>query len=151
LLPAERDIGSPDAFNLAKAWLKYCMENHSWCSPHGLDVPLLPTRVLDIGIGEGNMVRLHAAAPGERSQYIRLSYCWGKESFLRTTRSNLEMHPANINWSQLPQTFQDLIIAVRAFGIRYVWIDFASFRMTRKVLTGSGNPSAWQTTIRFLF
>lgn len=56
--------------------------------------------------------------------YITLSYRWGSNPQLLLLTSNLETfrrHGSPI--ADLPQTFKDLVVVTRSFGVRYLWID----------------------------
>lgn len=57
--------------------------------------------------------------------WVALSHCWGqKENHpLKTTRSNLGQHLKCIHMSSLSKTFQDAVVATRALGLHYLWID----------------------------
>jgi hypothetical protein len=79
----------------------------------------LPTRVLDV---TSNKVRLIETSR-ERGAYIALSYCWGDEPFINTTKSRLQDRKEGITFGNLPKTFQDAVIITRKLGIKYLWID----------------------------
>lgn len=57
--------------------------------------------------------------------WVALSHCWGKMENhpVRTTRQTLAQHLEHIPISSLPKTFQDAIVATRALGVRFLWID----------------------------
>lgn len=42
------------------------------------ELPLLPTRVIDVGLEGRHLTRLHISEPGERGRYLTLSYRWGE-------------------------------------------------------------------------
>lgn len=106
---------------LARRWLDDCINNHPSCrSP---DNPVLPTRVLDLGLDVSIRVSLWETR-GRRGRYACLSYCWGKSEFTVTTRDNLKKHmEQGIELKDLPQTFQDAVKFSRELGVRYLWID----------------------------
>jgi hypothetical protein len=59
----------------------------------------------------------------QSENYVALSYCWGNNSNLKLTDE--EDHPlySGIPLSTLPNTFIEAILATRAMGINYIWID----------------------------
>ena len=56
-------------------------------------------------------------------RYAALSYCWGKEENVITTKANLKVHEKEIVYFYLPKTFQDAIEVARKLNINYLWID----------------------------
>lgn len=57
------------------------------------------------------------------NQYATLSYCWGKQSFIRLQKQNLSDFKQGIDIALLPKTFKHFIEAARRLGIGYIWID----------------------------
>ncbi|KAI1868333.1 hypothetical protein JX265_007156 [Neoarthrinium moseri] len=85
----------------------------------------LPQRVLALK-GEGPDFRVKLVeGNGTRDRYCALSHCWGTGNNLplRTLRSNLHDHFADIPFEKLPRSFQDALRVTRAVGMKYVWID----------------------------
>ena len=95
------------------------------------DSATFPTRVLDIGYEFPSTstrwaIRLwepDPSAPPVKTPYLCLSYCWGKEPFLRTLSTNVTAHKLDIPWTSLPETFRDALDLTRRLGHRYLWID----------------------------
>ena len=86
--------------------------------------PLLPTRVIDVGLGDNHQPRLHVSQPGERATYLTLSYRWGEgNASAMTTAHNLTSRTARIDLADLPNTIRDAVDVTRAMGISYIWID----------------------------
>ncbi|KAF2816918.1 HET-domain-containing protein [Mytilinidion resinicola] len=102
-------------------WLNDCDKNHSACKRGN---KTLPTRVVNVGekSAEGYDPFLHISS-GEVGQYAALSHCWGKTTFLKTTKSNVTQHQSRIPFTALPINFQHAVIVCRAIGIQYIWID----------------------------
>ncbi|KAF2648776.1 HET-domain-containing protein [Lophiostoma macrostomum CBS 122681] len=98
-------------------WLRDCDENHSCVS---MDLPRLPTRVLDV-----SAVPTVLTTHGERARYVTLSYCWGTSGKnLLLTEDTLEpFSTKGIESSQMPKTILDAITIVRELGLKYIWID----------------------------
>ena len=57
---------------LLQRWLDECCNGHPECN---LNVTPLPTRVIDVGDGEDDIVKLYISQ-GENAKYIALSHCW---------------------------------------------------------------------------
>lgn len=77
-----------------------------------VDLPILPTRVIDIGTDEGSQsLRLHSGA-AQRTLYLTLSYRWSLSSSVdfQTTDSNLHEYAASISLSTLPQIGNSLVM-----------------------------------------
>ncbi|KAJ4212833.1 hypothetical protein NW759_011474 [Fusarium solani] len=116
-------------------WIKTCCGDHALCNlPHGqtspsthMENPPLPNRVIDVGV-EGASPRLYVPKLEQGStvfsDYLILSYCWGKGNLnARTTRHNFEQRRAKINLEELSKTILDAIDVTRAMGQRYLFVD----------------------------
>jgi heterokaryon incompatibility protein (HET) len=60
------------------------------------------------------------------SPYFALSYVWGSQIVVRTTRSNLEERKragSLTDLSDMPQTVLDAMALTKVMGIRYLWVD----------------------------
>lgn len=108
------------ARNRIERWVVEC-HGHEHCS---MPPTPLPTRLIDLGFQySGDLVRLVEADRNTRGHYIALSYCWGGEAHITTTRSDLETKKKGIQLEALPRAFQEAIPLARGIGIRYLWID----------------------------
>ena len=84
----------------------------------------LPTRVIDVGPPDGSQEPyLRQISASDQGPYIALSHCWGKERLLTTTKDTFDDRCKQIPLSSLPKTFQDAVLVVRKFNVRYLWID----------------------------
>jgi len=119
-LPLKLDL--PRLIIKITAWIQSCNLNHPHCRISNL--PLLPTRVLDVGCSNSyDNIKL-VLNQGQSAQYVALSYCWGgEEGMVRTTTSSITAWTQAIPWDRLPKTFQDAITITRELEIRYLWID----------------------------
>lgn len=105
-----------------RRWLAECTGSHAQCN--SADSNWLPTRVLDLGEGNGPIeVRLYETVTGQLDKYIALSYCWGKCGNLVTTKATLKDRKEGIPWDSMPQTFRDAAEISRKLEIRYLWLD----------------------------
>lgn len=101
-------------------WDTTCCGTHPNCWP-SQSKPLLPTRVIDVGMGNGRCFLFESTEQYEN--YITVSHCWGNINILTTRRQNLKRHKEYIDLQLLPKTFQDSIDITHRLGIRYLWID----------------------------
>jgi hypothetical protein len=103
-----------------------CLTRHNKCiAAAKIALPLLPTRVIDVGPSDGSQgARLHSGGI-ERAFYFTLSYRWNQSgaALFQTVKSNLAAYNLSIPLPKLPQTMKDAILITRRFGIRYLWID----------------------------
>jgi hypothetical protein len=121
--PKLAKAGSDRFFELLRLWVQDCEANHPNC--HNASVPVLPTRLLDVGTIASPRIRLIETQKEDLSitTYIALSHMWGGTYSLYTTTGNLRDLMDYVPDSQIPQTFKDAIICTRALGIRYLWVD----------------------------
>lgn len=82
----------------------------------------MPKRVISIGHGESRFkLRLHETTKVDL--YCALSYCWGVDQKMKTTKNSLEKFKAEIAFDQLPATIRDAISTTYKLGIRYLFVD----------------------------
>lgn len=55
--------------------------------------------------------------------YAALSYCWGGEQHVTTTKKTLHRHMSIINERDLPATVRDAILVTETLGMNQIWID----------------------------
>jgi hypothetical protein len=119
--PAEPDSSSLEIRDIAARWVHDCCENHQDCS--NSDAPL-PTRLLDVGAGLDQTVKLVEPSPGQKGRYATLSYCWGSpQTSVTTTRDSHQANISGIPVATLPKTIQDAITMTRHLGLRFLWVD----------------------------
>lgn len=115
-----------------KAWLHECdtHSQHSECrlATKGYytsrDSALtMPTRVIDVGSDQSNMVRLCQPVTSVSKEWIALTHLWGNGPHYATTRANFHSHMEGIDLVSFPATFRDAVTVTRALGLRYLWID----------------------------
>ena len=107
---------------LAKRWFRHCNETHRKCWPRKGQALGHPTRLVEIRPPATLRVVETAALPRDLA-YIALSYCWGKAQFLSLKEDSITQMSEGIAFSDLPKTFQDVVIVAGWFQIRYLWID----------------------------
>lgn len=104
-----------------RQWIEICDKYHESCQTK--ELPLLPTRVLDVGTSEESETVALVETLGKRGEYIALSHCWGMSNSFLTTRETREDMKRGFHLNQAPKTFVDAILVTRKLGIRYLWID----------------------------
>ena len=115
------DVLNPATISRLRSWNKRCDQEHQGC--HSEQLPVLPTRILDVGDPESTGNVKLVETNGERGQYIALSHCWGTSNSFLTTRGTLESMHNGFLPDQAPATFRDAIVLTRCLRIRYLWID----------------------------
>ncbi|TVY87515.1 hypothetical protein LAWI1_G005673 [Lachnellula willkommii] len=119
--PVSSQLEIGECLALATEWVKECSEkNHSCGQPTESN---LPTRVVDVGQIDTDIVYLHETQDSDRGRYMTLSHCWGKERIITTTTGTLQERKAGVKLSQLSKTFRQAVQITRGLGIRYLWID----------------------------
>lgn len=56
-------------------------------------------------------------------EYATLSYCWGRDEFIKLTSENLASFLCIIPEEDLPKAFKDAISIARRLELKYIWID----------------------------
>ncbi|KAL2061952.1 hypothetical protein VTL71DRAFT_7330 [Oculimacula yallundae] len=123
LLSADaEDRASVQALMRARKWIWKCLRTHPHCARKMAE---LPKRVIDIGTSLNDPIRLHIpnSITETGTPYIALSYSWGTELPLRTTKATLQKHCEGIPFEDFPRTLQDALHVTRGLGLRYIWID----------------------------
>lgn len=84
---------------------------------------MLPTRVLEVGLGKESKTLRLVQTNGQSERYITLSHCWGTVRPLTTTKQNLCLHLRHIDFDTLPLTFKHAVFLARHLRIQYLCID----------------------------
>ncbi|TVY80471.1 hypothetical protein LSUE1_G005409 [Lachnellula suecica] len=111
-----------DTRDTSRKWVSTCTQSHERCGKKGAKE--MPTRVIDVGPGDGSEAPRLAMTDGEYGEYVTLSHRW--DSHIKqfgTTRKNIEERLGVIPLELLPHTFRDAIAVTRSLGYRYLWID----------------------------
>ena len=126
--PINQDVGSDECFAMASQWLEECHTSHSECFTNAVDDDFMPSIVIDVGSADtgnkkGNPPRLHIPQKGDRGRWSCLSYCWGGDQIVTTTKQMKLHFMDSIPWVLIPKTIQDAITVTRVLGIPYIWVD----------------------------
>ncbi|KAL8364227.1 hypothetical protein RB601_009794 [Gaeumannomyces tritici] len=117
------DLASDFNFDVARAWITDCVENHEGCP--GLRTYELPTRLIYTGLEpDWSCLRLVQPSKGAKGQYGVLTHCWGPDKIAtRLLKSNLASFLEHIPFSDLSKNFQDTLIIANEISCPYIWID----------------------------
>jgi hypothetical protein len=115
------DVLNPATIFRLRNWIERCDQEHQCL--HSRWLPVLPTRILDVGEPESTGNVKLVETNGNRGQYIALSHCWGASNSFLTTQDTLESMHNGFLPDQAPATFRDAIVLTRCLRIRYLWID----------------------------
>lgn len=120
----DSSTGSKSSFELIRGWNEQCKAHHSQCKRITENVPVLPTRVIDIESASQDYAgRLFVTHSSQRAPYVALSHRWGETRPLTTTIGTLDERQQGILIESVSQTFRDAITATKELGLRYLWID----------------------------
>lgn len=99
---------------------------HGECQQVASQQSFLPSRLICINGMQQNPPKSHLAIRHEippGTPYMTLSHCWGHSQHFRLLQSNLQDLRKNIEYYELPRTFQDAISICHQLGASYLWID----------------------------
>ncbi|KAK1700193.1 heterokaryon incompatibility protein-domain-containing protein [Colletotrichum godetiae] len=114
-------VSSEAAFSRVRSWMSTCDEQHTDCLRDSTG--LRPSRLLDLS--STTTMRLRDAHV-TYDQYAALSYCWGGDQQLKTTRSTLAQileAYLEIDLAFLSATIQDAVRVAKRIGVNYLWVD----------------------------
>lgn len=132
IFPVRREVtasntGSPENMELARMWVRDCLDNHDTCKAGHLSGSrgFLPTRLIDVREPECPFLQTTRDAPVIPAgvEYLALSYAWGSGKRFTTTKENIKSHGERIPTGNLPRTFADAFEVTRLLGYRYIWVD----------------------------
>ena len=115
-------------FDVALQWLRHqlkeCESNHSKCIKKLQEKKISARRFLDLENHlQDSSIRLIEPTENLAAPYMTLSYCWGHQIPITTTKANIGQRKQEIKWRDLPKTFKDAVKITRALEVRYLWID----------------------------
>ncbi|KAF2169459.1 hypothetical protein M409DRAFT_36170, partial [Zasmidium cellare ATCC 36951] len=120
-----RSFKAPESFHRLRNWLHECRTQHvdQRCREDLDETHAGPGRLLYVGSNlDSSHLRLHTTSDTVYP-YIALMHCWGTQTLMKTTRSNLNALHNDIDLETLPQTFKDAVMCARGIGVEHVWID----------------------------
>jgi hypothetical protein len=104
-----------------KCWFRECIERHSECRL--VEPTFKPTRLVEISKDAHTWNLRLSSNPMSVVSYTALSYCWGSQGFIKTTRATLTHWMTDLPWALLPKTIQDAIVVTHELGLCYLWVD----------------------------
>lgn len=127
--PIEREVGSKAALARVSRWLHACLHEttrgeriHRRCLKP--TEGYMPTRLIEITVKERQYeLKLREMKNSPSENYCALSYCWGGEQSIKSTRATLAKWLDHLPWEQLPRTLRHAAIVCHSLNIRYLWID----------------------------
>jgi hypothetical protein len=127
--PIEREAGSEKARQKAFAWLNECLNGqirgrriHASCPKPSRSY--LPTRLIEISsYADKYEMKVREMNGCATEPYVALSYCWGGDQPMKSTKALLPKWMIGIPWDELPQTLRDAVIVCQNMGIHYLWVD----------------------------
>ncbi|KAF1977080.1 HET-domain-containing protein [Bimuria novae-zelandiae CBS 107.79] len=118
-LPSRVDTDA--TFGFIERCLQQCLETHTGCTS-AQEFVFTPKRLLQTNL-HGRTIRVVTLLTEHTPRYDALSYCWGSQKPLSTTRKTIRSKQEAIDWNDLPSVFQDAITVTNRLGIHYIWID----------------------------
>lgn len=125
-----RPIESDPAHCLPKVklWFDTCQRLHTSCRHAAARLNkarLKPRRLVAID-SSGSIPKLHLQEADHLEwfpSYVALSYCWGGDQAVKTTKDTLTGLQLSIPFEPLPATLKDAITVCINLNHRYIWID----------------------------
>jgi hypothetical protein len=127
--PIEKEVGSDVILAKVLGWLHECLHGeirgkklHKHC-PSPMD-DYLPTRLIEITkVGDNFKLKVKATSGSATEPYCALSYCWGGEQHIKSTKASLSTWMESIPWDNLPQTLRDAVTVCQKLNVKYLWVD----------------------------
>lgn len=104
-------------------WLSRCLCSHRSCIISTNPRSPLPSRILDVQANDSADGLRLCSGDGRHGLYVTLNHVWGKRQVITTTLSIIQARMANIELTDLSQTFQDSVVVATNMNVRYLWID----------------------------
>ena len=141
--PIEREAGSERACQKVFAWLNECLNGqirgrriHASCPKPSHSY--LPTRLIEISsYADKYEMKVREMKGCATEPYVALSYCWGGDQPMKSTKALLPKWMIGIPWDELPQTLRDAVIVCQNMGIHYLWVDAFCIVKTIKMIKRS--------------
>lgn len=122
--PIEEQPLASSSVSRVMGWINTCRTEHQACQCSTSRDSILPTRVIDVGTEEDNIVRLYTSSSDERGDFVYLSFIWGgARPTFTTTHHTIQSLMAGIPLCELSRIHADAVDATRRLGFRYLWID----------------------------
>lgn len=116
---SSRRKDDPAVFQLAKTWLRHCLDSHVECQRERTQL-WYPTR-LEIGYHETKLI--DSADQQLTGPYATLSHCWGASKTFRLDNNTESKLRAGLPRAVFAPTFREAMVIAASLGFRYLWID----------------------------
>ncbi|KAF2966003.1 hypothetical protein GQX73_g7549 [Xylaria multiplex] len=108
-------------WDVVESWITGCVDEHDGCQ--GKEAMDLPSRFLDIGEKDSDIIRVASSTSGQKGTYACLSHCWGGKTACVLITSTKKQFSESIPKSVMPRVFREAIGVCRRLGIKKLWID----------------------------
>ncbi|TRX91210.1 hypothetical protein FHL15_007815 [Xylaria flabelliformis] len=108
-------------WSVVESWITGCVDGHDECQ--GKEEMDLPSRFLDIGEKESDIIRVASSNNGQKGTYACLSHCWGGKTSCMLITSTKKQFSESIPKSVMPRVFREAIGVCQRLGIKKLWID----------------------------
>ncbi|KAK4215158.1 heterokaryon incompatibility protein-domain-containing protein [Rhypophila decipiens] len=121
----------PDTIDIAllKRWIRICQTEHDMSCEYDEDDPRVkldqsPVSLIRFIDVERNCIAVEQNILLHKTDYLALSYCWGRDQQVKLDFTNSELFYRKGSLpDNLPRTIQDSILLTRLLGFRYLWVD----------------------------
>ncbi|PIA89190.1 hypothetical protein CB0940_06888 [Cercospora beticola] len=121
--PIDDEAGSSETFAKISLWRATCLQEHHDSCPTP-NSTFVPKRLVEVQDADGfDCLRLRETEHVGHPPYIPLSYCWGDDQAIISTRTTVSTWMKSIPYDHLPQTLKDAITACRNLQVRFLWVD----------------------------
>jgi hypothetical protein len=80
----------------------------------------MPTRLISVSSKDSVLVYIQETSKEEFQPYSTLTYYWGRDQKIKTTRVTIQEGQRKIQFTELPRTIQNVIEITRDLGILYL-------------------------------
>lgn len=119
--PINSRPSSSFSFDLVRKWFTECHESHEVCRRRRTGYT--PSRLIEIQLVDGTGRLKLRSNSKEILAYAALSYCWGGDQPVKTTKATIQEFSRVIPYLDLPKTVQDAITTTFELHLRFIWIN----------------------------
>ncbi|KAK7184485.1 hypothetical protein PSPO01_09519 [Paraphaeosphaeria sporulosa] len=121
--PIDDEPGSLETAAKISLWRDSCIKDHNDSCPT-FSAAFVPKRLIEVLDSDGSdCLHLCETQHLAHSPYIPLSYCWGKDQTITSTKATISEWLRSIPYHRLPRTIQDAITVCRNLKVRFLWVD----------------------------
>jgi hypothetical protein len=121
--PRSHHVLCQETVGQVRNWLTTCHSSHH-CPYRASDPKLPPSRLIKIRAEGGQFHPILYETKGASDLcWCALSYCWGGDQLIKTTKATYNRYLAGLRFDDLPRTLQDAIRVTNCLGAEFLWID----------------------------